>query len=47
MDREILRIARSIIPEGIVLLENDGSLPLSKTDRVAIFGRAQFEYVKS
>ena len=47
MDREILRIARSIIPEGIVLLENDGSLPLSKTDRVAVFGRAQFEYVKS
>ena len=47
MDREILQTSRSIIPEGVVLLENDGSLPLKKTDRVAIFGRAQFEYVKS
>ena len=47
MDREILQTARSIVPEGIVLLKNDGSLPLKKTDRVAIFGRAQFEYVKS
>ncbi len=36
-----------IIPEGTVLLENDGTLPLAKTDKVALFGRAQHEYVKS
>ena len=38
---------RAAIPEGIVLLEQDGSLPLSKGEQVALFGRGQFEYLKS
>ena len=38
---------RESVPEGIVLLETDGTLPLRKNDKVAVFGRAQFEYQKS
>lgn len=40
-------LCRKAVPEGIVLLENDGTLPLHKNDRVALFGRGQFEYVMS
>lgn len=36
-----------MIPEGVILLEHDGTLPFSAEDRVAIFGRAQAEYIKS
>lgn len=38
---------RKVAAEGCVLLENDGTLPLNKDDRIALFGREQFEYVKS
>ncbi len=38
---------RKAIPEGIVLLENNGSLPLTINEKIAIFGRGQFEYLKS
>lgn len=38
---------RKAVAEGIVLLEHDGMLPLKQNDKVAIFGRAQFEYIKS
>ena len=38
---------RKAIAEGTVLLENDGMLPLKTTDKVAVLGRAQFEYTKS
>ena len=41
------RILRESVPEGIVVLERDNALPLLKSDRVALFGRGQFEYVKS
>ena len=41
------KILRESIPEGIVVLECNESLPLLKNDRVALFGRGQFEYVKS
>ena len=40
-------ICRKMIPEGVILLEHDGTLPFSAEDRVAIFGRAQAEYIKS
>jgi len=33
--------------EGAVLLKNEGMLPLKKGERVALFGREQFEYLKS
>ena len=39
--------ARDFIPEGITLLENDGALPLCAEEKIAVFGRGQFEYVKS
>ena len=38
---------RKIIPEGIVLLENDGVLPLKEGESIALFGRAALEYEKS
>lgn len=40
-------ICEEAVAEGFVLLENDGTLPFMKSDRVAVFGRAQFEYIKS
>lgn len=30
--------------EGAVLLKNDGTLPLKQTDKVALFGRCQYDY---
>lgn len=42
-----LRICRKVAAEGCVLLENDGVLPFLKSDKIAVFGREQFEYVKS
>lgn len=44
---EYLTHCKRVAAEGCVLLENDGVLPLLKTDKVAIFGREQFEYIKS
>ncbi len=45
--KEFSSHCRKAIPEGIVLLENNGSLPLSKGENIALFGRGQFEYLKS
>lgn len=48
MDKKLYaEYCRKIAAEGCVLLENDGTLPLKKTDKTAVFGREQFEYVKS
>ena len=44
---EFKRNCRAAIPEGIVLLEHNGALPLRDGENVAIFGRGQFEYLKS
>ena len=38
---------REAIPEGIVLLEHSGALPLKAGESIALFGRGQFEYLKS
>ena len=46
-DTYIREVCCKAVAEGTVLLENDGMLPLKSTDRVAVFGRAQFEYLKS
>lgn len=40
------KLSRDIAAEGIVLLKNDGILPLNKNNTVAIFGVHQIEYVK-
>lgn len=45
--KEYLKYCKQVGAEGCVLLENDGVLPLIKTDKVAVFGREQFEYIKS
>lgn len=37
-------ILRECAGEGIVLLENDGVLPLKQSDRVAVFGRCQNDW---
>ncbi len=44
---EYRRTAREVIAEGIVMLENNGALPLKKGERVAVFGRMQLHYYKS
>ena len=45
--KEFAVACRKAIPEGIVLLENNGALPLAKDENIALFGRGQFEYLKS
>ncbi len=38
---------RALIPDGITLLEHDGALPFHDGEKVALFGRGQYEYLKS
>ncbi len=45
--QKFARLCREAIPEGITLIESDGALPFSEGEKVASFGRGQFEYVKS
>lgn len=45
--REYSDYCRQAVEEGCILLENDGMLPLTGEDRIALFGREQFEYIKS
>ena len=40
-------LAHEIATEGIVLLKNEGVLPLKKKSRIAIFGKAQIDYISS
>lgn len=39
-------LSRRAAAEGMVLLKNDGLLPLKKGSRVALFGKASVDYVK-
>ncbi len=46
--KEYARIARAMVSEGCVLLKNDNAaLPIKKGEKVAVFGRIQFDYIKS
>ena len=45
--KEFKNHCRAAIPEGMVLLEHNGALPLGMGEKIAIFGRGQFEYLKS
>ncbi len=44
---EYTAAARETVTEGIVLLENNGALPLNKGENLAVFGRIQSNYYKS
>lgn len=44
---DYISAARDTVAEGMVLVENNGVLPLKKDSRVAIFGRIQTHYYKS
>ena len=41
-----LALSRAISAEGVVLLKNNGALPLGKNDTAAIFGVHQIDYIK-
>ncbi|QFJ54659.1 glycoside hydrolase family 3 protein [Pseudobutyrivibrio xylanivorans] len=43
---EHIKLSRKAASEGMVLLENDGVLPLSKEQPVALFGKGSIDYVK-
>ncbi len=42
-----ITVARTAVAEGMVLLENNGALPLKKDENLAVFGRIQEHYYKS
>ena len=44
--KEHHEFSKQIAREGMVLLKNNGALPLEKGSRVALFGKAVFDYVK-
>ncbi len=44
--KEHIALSREIATEGMVLLENNGTLPLKKGTRVALFGIGSIDYVK-
>ena len=43
---EHIELSRKAAEEGMVLLENDGALPISKAKPVALFGKGTVDYVK-
>ncbi len=43
---EHIELSKKAATEGIVLLKNNGSLPLSANETVALFGKATIEYIK-
>ena len=46
--KPLAEISRRVSAEGCVLLKNEGNvLPLSKDDRISLFGRTQIDYNKS
>lgn len=46
--KEYARVARQAAAEGVVMLKNkDHALPLSSDEKIALFGRIQYDYYKS
>ena len=45
--KELKPLCRKMAAEGSILLENDGVLPFSKNEKIAVFGRTQETYIKS
>ncbi len=44
--KEHIELSKKAATEGIVLLKNDGTLPLCSENTVALFGKATIEYIK-
>jgi beta-glucosidase len=44
--KEHIEISRQAAQEGMVLLKNDGTLPLNKDKKIALLGKAAVDYVK-
>ncbi len=44
--KEHIALSRKAATEGMVLLKNDGTLPLKMNAKVALFGKATIEYIK-
>ena len=44
--QEHIDLSRQVAGEGMVLMENDGALPLAQGEKVAMFGRAMIDYVR-
>ena len=44
--KEHIEISKEAAKEGMVLLKNEGILPLSEGSRIALFGKGTFDYVK-
>ena len=46
--KKVAEVSRKVAAQGAVLIKNDKSvLPFLKGEKISIFGRAQFEYLKS
>ena len=45
--KELKPLCRKMAAEGSVLLKNDGVLPFSQGEKIAVFGRTQETYIKS
>ena len=45
--KELKPLCRKMAAEGSVLLKNDGALPFSQGEKIAVFGRTQETYIKS
>ena len=43
---EHIDLTRQVAGEGMVLMENDGALPIAQGEKVAMFGRAMIDYVR-
>ena len=43
---EHIAVSKKAALEGMVLLKNDGTLPLRRGAKVALFGKGTFDYVK-
>ena len=44
--QEHIDLSRQVAGEGMVLMENDGALPLAQGEKVAMLGRAMIDYVR-
>ena len=47
MNERMIRLCRDAGTEGIIMLKNEGALPLRRGERVSVFGRCQKEYYRS